>query len=382
VKVSNAKDQNKNGRGQRSRGGLLGGISLNSLSTNIDLVRKFMRLTDWKALHDEVQGEMRRTVAIVGMPNTGKSTLFNTLRGRHSSAVSPVAGTTTTPIRGAFGPFNLIDTPGHLRGVQLDAVDESAVVLLLLDASRGLRPEDHDLLHELRRTGKPLVVALNKIDALTRDPDHVAGEYAAQLSVQDIIPISATVGTNVGEELVPALIDASPEAALAIGLALPGYRRTAADRMVRNATLVGLAAGMEPIPLLDIPILLGNQIRLVLRIAAVYGEPMTIQHMRELGTTIAAGLALRYVAEEAAKLVPIGGDLVSGLIAAAGTWAIGQVAIEYFEGGKRLSRRQLNEMFSRYYRRYRQDSGAREVGQLAPALQGALPPPSLEREQR
>ena len=75
----------------------------------------------------------------------------------------------------------------------------------------------------------------------------------------------------------------------------------------------------------------------MLRVAAVYGEPMNAQHMRELVTIIAGGLFMRYLAEAAAKVVPFGGDLVAGAIAAAATWSIGQVAIEYFESGKKLT---------------------------------------------
>src|SRR5262249_45557199 len=127
------------------------------------------------------------------------------------------------------------------------------------------------------------------------------------------------------------------------------------------------------IPLVDIPILLGNQIRLILRIAAIYGEPMSAQHARELVATIAGGLLLRYLAEEVAKAVPIGGDLISGSIAAAGTWAIGQVAVEYFENGKNLSRSQAAQAFKRFYQRYRQSPSAAD--DLAVQVLPALPEP-------
>jgi len=179
---------------------------------------------------------------------------------------------------------------------------------------------------------------------------------------------------NVSEELIPALIEASQEAAVVLGRQLPQFRREAANKVVRNATLVSLVAGLEPIPLVDIQILLGNQIRLILRIAAIYGEPMSAQHARELVSTIAGGLLLRYLAEEAAKAVPIGGDLVSGSIAAAGTWAIGQVAIEYFENGKSLSRSQASQAFKRFYKRYRETRGNME--DLTGQTPTALPEPS------
>jgi small GTP-binding protein len=370
-------DAQTNGKARR-KGGTRAGVrdlfsvsSLLKLPGNLATFRRFLSLTKWDELHAEIAGDLARRVAIVGLANTGKSTLFNTLSGKYASPVSPVEGTTVTLIRGNFGPFLLIDTPGHLPDVQRAGVEESSLAVLLLDATRALRDDDRRLLRELQKTGRPLLVVLNKLDAVRGDPDDVAAEWAARLGVQDVIPISAKDGTNIAEELIPALLEASPEAALAIGRALPTYRRQAAQKLVRTATLIALAAGMEPIPLIDIPILLGNQIRLVLRVAAVYGEPMSARHTRELGTTIIGGLGLRLLAEEAAKLVPVGGDVVSGAIAAAGTWAIGQVAIEYFEQGKTMSAKQLGDLFTRYYQRYRATPPDR---QLTPGDAATAPP--------
>src|SRR5438552_17065654 len=114
------------------------------------------------------------------------------------------------------------------------------------------------------------------------------------LSVPDVIPIAGKTGHNVAEELIPAMIEASPEAAIVIGHELPAYRRSARQRIIRNATLVSLAAGIEPIPLIDIPIVLGAQIRLVLRMAALYGEPIAstkaMLHARAFITPLSAGL--------------------------------------------------------------------------------------------
>lgn len=122
-------------------------------------------------------------------------------------------------------------------------------------------------------------------------------------------------------------------------------RRSAAQRVVRHAAVLNTAVGAEPVPFLDIPILLTMQARMILRIAAIYGEPFTSHHAKEMISTIAGGLAFRYLAQQGAKLVPVGGWAVAGGIAALGTWAMGNVAIEYFESGKRLTRKQMREMY-------------------------------------
>jgi small GTP-binding protein len=345
---------------------------LAGIPSNLALARKFMNSVNWKIAQEEIADEIRRKVAIIGLPNSGKSTLFNTLQGKYVSPVSPVEGTTTTNVRGAFGPFTLIDTPGHIPEMQKEAIEEAAVTIYMLDAGEGMRPRDYEMVEQLRKTEKPFTVALNKCDLIGEAADEAAARAAARLQVKDVIPISARDGANVSEELIPALIDASPEAAIVLGRQLPQFRREAANKLVRSATLIALAAGLQPVPLVDIPILLGNQIRLVLRVAAVYGEPMNAQHMRELVATIAGGLFMRYLAEEAAKAMPFGGDLVAGAIAAAATWSIGQVAIEYFESGKKLTPSQINASFKRFYRRYRE---TRQEEKLLPppALPGSLP---------
>lgn len=368
----------------RARGLLTPGVLL-GIPGNIFLLRKFLDSVNWKQAQAEIEGELRRKIVFLGLPNSGKSTLFNTLRGRYASAVSVEEGTTKTLVRGGFGPFLLIDTPGHLPDIQQAGLEEAAVAVYLIDAQRGLRKEDAQAIKKIKESGKPLVVALNKVDLLNADPDEEAARLAAQLGVQDVIPISAQKGENVAEELIPALIETSSEAAFVLGRQFPGYRREAANKLVRTAALISLAAGLEPIPLVDIPILLGNQIRMVMRIAALYGEPVTAAYARELVATVAGGLALRYLAEQAAKAVPFGGDLVSGAIAAAGTWSLGQVAIEYFEGGKTFNRRQLNDIFSRYYHQYRAQHLEREMakGQAAKgAPVGLLGRPIVVEEDR
>ena len=330
--------------------------NLARLPSNLNTARKFMAVVNWNAAQEEVQGELGHPVAILGLPNSGKSTLFNTLRGKYASPVSAEAGTTKELVRGEFGPFMLIDTPGHIPDLQESALNEASAVIYLLDAGQGIRGQDYVNVTELIQHEKPMVLALNKADMLGDAADEAAAEAAARLHTRDVIPISARDGTNVAEELIPALIETSPEAALAVGRELPAFRRQAAQKLVRTSALVSLAAGLEPIPLVDIPILLGTQIRLVLRISALYNEPLSAQHARELVATVAGGLAMRYLAEAAAKAVPFGGDLVSGAIAAAATWTIGQVAIEYFEGGKQFSRSQVNQLFARFYRRYREEN--------------------------
>jgi uncharacterized protein (DUF697 family) len=238
------------------------------------------------------------------------------------------------------------------------------------------------LYETIKKLHKPTIVVVNKVDALSGEDlgNKVANDVAVRLAVAGVIPVSGRTGLNVADELIPAMIDASPEAALVIGRELPAYRRSAAQRIIRNATLVSLAAGLEPFPLVDIPILLGNQIRLVFRLAALYGEPIdtvnSTRHLRELIGVMAGGLGLRFLAEQAAKMVPFGGDFISGAIAGAGTWAMGQVVLEYYESGKNISPQRLRLMYRDFYHRYRKEQTSQELNQ--PVIDGEVRPLELE----
>jgi uncharacterized protein (DUF697 family) len=114
------------------------------------------------------------------------------------------------------------------------------------------------------------------------------------------------------------------------------FRRQTAYRVMRKTAMISALFGAEPIPLLDVPFQVVLQMRLVLRVAAIYGEPMTDQYGKELLATLVSGVLTRYLGQQAAKLVPVLGWVVSGGMAAASSWTIGRMALAYFENERRL----------------------------------------------
>jgi small GTP-binding protein len=320
-------------------------------------IRRLFDAFDWLAMAQQVEEETLTRLAIVGPVNSGKSTLFNLLKGRDVSPVTAVPGTTRELLHEQWGPFTLTDTPGvgEVDGVDraniaLEGVRTADVIVVILDAIAGVRQADVAFLRKLRATGKPVVVALNKIDLLGKDRDSVIADARSRLVEPDLIPISARRGTNVAYRLLPRLIDAYPPLAVSLGRTMPVYRRQASRRVIRGAAAISAVLGAEPMPGLDIPFLLATQARMVLRIAAIYGEPMSAQHAKELVATILGGLTFRYLAQEGAKVVPLAGWAVAGTVASLGTWAIGQVAVRYFEHGKKLTARQLQTLYGRKLR--------------------------------
>lgn len=333
-------------------------------------IRRLFDAFDWTAMAQEVEEESLAGVAIVGPVNSGKSTLFNSLKGRELSPVAAVPGTTRELQHEQWGPFTLTDTPGFgevdgidRANIALEGIRSADVILLVLDLVAGVRQADYALLQRLRAMGKPVVVVLNKMDLLEKDRDAAIVDARHKLGEPGAIPISAKRRTNIARHLLPSLLDAHAALAVAVGRALPTYRRQAANKVIRNAAALNAVVGAEPIPGLDIPVLLAVQARMVLRIAAIYGEPMSSQHAKELVATIVGGVTLRYLAGEVAKALPALGWVVAGAIASAGTWSMGQVAVQYFEHGKRLTAEQLQGLYRRRLRERRVASSKRALSQ-------------------
>ncbi len=321
-------------------------------------IRAFLSSLDWETLVQQVERETRAQMAIVGPVNTGKSTLFNTLKGAKVSPVSAVPGATRELVKERLGPFLLVDTPGfgkvdgvNRARIALRSVEASDLVILLLDGAAGLRRADLDLYHELQKTGRPLMVVLNKVDLLDKAELLNVLAHAENKLGTGVIPISAEKETGLADRLFPRIIEAHPPLAISLGRALPAYRRQAGRRLMRNASTFNALVGAEPVPGLDIPLLLSIQVRLVLRLAAVYGQSMTACNAKELISTIAGGMAFRYLAASAAKLLPGVGWVVSGAVAAISTWTIGQVAIRYFDSEWSLTPLRMKRLYRRLLRR-------------------------------
>jgi GTP-binding protein len=170
----------------------------------------------------------RPRVAIIGYPNVGKSTLFNRITGTRNAVVAPESGVTRDRKEGeaewAGRSFVLIDTGGidllsqeplgnEVRRQAQQALAEAAVAIFLVDGKTGPAPQDEEIAALLRRSGVPVVLAVNKFDS--RAAQESLHEYW-QLGLGEPIGVSAEHGLGVGDLLDAVVAALPPEAEVVV----------------------------------------------------------------------------------------------------------------------------------------------------------------------
>jgi len=327
--------------------------SLARLPGDLTLWRMLINLafTQYKIAFGEKQ-----SVAIVGPANVGKSTLYNQLI--HSKAdraeVSPVPGTTRVNREADAGLFAIVDTPGAdavgavgetEKEHALAAADRADLLLVVFDASHGIRRSEQELFKELAALGKPHVVVLNKMDLVRRDTAKVIGQAAANLGLQpeQIVPIAAKDGKNV-ERVLVAVAKSEPEIVAALGRALPEYRWRLAWTAITGAASTTAVIALTPLPIVDVIPLLAVQSSLVLGIARIYDYKITPERAKELAVTFGLGFLGRTLFQELSKLGGPPGWMLSAAIASSTTVVMGYAAIVWFERGEKLTGESLKQI--------------------------------------
>lgn len=166
---------------------------------------------------------MKPTVAIVGRPNVGKSTLFNKLTGTRRAIVHDSPGVTRDRLYGDCDwlahNFLLVDTGGiephsddvilvQMRRQAQIAIDTADVIVFVTDLHSGITANDQDVAQLLQRSGKPIVLAVNKADSIGETPVGVYEFY--NLGLGDPYPVSSVHGHGTGD-LLDAIVAHFPE---------------------------------------------------------------------------------------------------------------------------------------------------------------------------
>ena len=153
-------------------------------------------------------------------------------------------------------------------------------------------------------------------------------------------------GADTAEKLAPDVVGALDEEYLVpLAKAYPALRRAACERIIKKNARENALIGLLPIPGADMPVMTANQARMVLHLAAAYGEELSFQRARELLGVLAAGFGLRALTRQVVKVVPVGGWAAAAAIGYAGTVAMGRSTILYFErGGQKVGQEEMEEI--------------------------------------
>ena len=168
-----------------SQKGIKDSISISAEhSIGLDELKKYLKSNIAENISDTEEGNSPK-ISIIGRPNAGKSTLINSLSSKDRVIVSPLAGTTidaiNVPIEFGERKYELFDTAGIRKGYKtktnieyfsyvraMHAASESDITILLIDADSGLVDQDLKILSMIEKFGKPIILAINKIDLLSR----------------------------------------------------------------------------------------------------------------------------------------------------------------------------------------------------------------------
>jgi GTP-binding protein len=207
-------------------------------------------------------------IAIVGRPNVGKSALFNRIIGKRIAIVHDQPGVTRDRVSVEAEwhgrPYTLVDTGGIglLRGeksadiivqaafeqVEI-AIEAAAAIILVVNVQEGIVPLDQEVAQRLRKSGKPIIVAVNKVDATHKEKD--ADEFV-RLGFPTVLPVSAIHGEGI-ENLMDAAVACLPPAPAAASPDAAAEPEPAADGATPAAERIARPLGPLKIAIVGRP---------------------------------------------------------------------------------------------------------------------------------
>ncbi|NBJ67407.1 YcjF family protein [Adlercreutzia caecimuris] len=179
------------------------------------------------------------------------------------------------------------------------------------------------------RTEEEAAEAPEALEALER-----AVPVEAKPAADEPIELTDEAAADLDRRMGEWIIVACREKKLAFALAFPFVRRPLSLDAVRATAIQNAGVGVVVfIPGADMPIMTLNQAKMLLQIAAAYGQPLSAERIKELAAVVGGAFLFRNIARTAVGVVPVLGWAIKGAVGFAGTEAMGRAAIEYFEAG-------------------------------------------------
>jgi uncharacterized protein (DUF697 family) len=227
----------------------------------------------------------------------------------------------------------------------------------MLDATRSAFPREAELFRAWEAAGKKVVVFYNKMDLVTDavQLDATLNAWAGGA----IVFASALDRDSLAAEFAPAILSALPNRFLALARRFPLLRSRVARQLINdtsfaNATYALGTGFAEMIPALDIPfnvadiiILTKNQALMVYKLGLALGYSTRWQeHVAEFGGVIGTGFLWRQIARQLVGLIPGWGIVPKVAIAYAGTFAVGEAILRWYETGRKISRQDMQRIYA------------------------------------
>lgn len=218
-----------------------------------------------------------------------------------------------------------------------DAVSTTPVDLLVIALSAGA-----PIGEEAREAASKAIISGGEVIALIDEGElnpsmrlnrQVDAEISLNLSPGGIIYFSSKMNPREKNSLLSTILERVGEKSLTLAAKVPVFRSLVVRQIINEvAGQNGIIAVASFIPAADMPVLTGNQIRMVLKIAAAFGVTVNFRRVRELLVVVGGGFTFRALARELVGFVPVAGWAVKGAVAYTGTRAVGELAAKYFSG--------------------------------------------------
>jgi len=316
---------------------------------------------DIRPIRDEAERSI--VLAFVGAEGCGKSTLIAALR--HVKRVREKV----------ISPTIEADLDVAAR------VGEADLIVLMLDATRDDFAAEARLFAEWKTAARNVVVFYNKMDAV-QDANVISTTMTPWAGARVAFG-SALDPDSLVNDFVPRVIDALNDRHLALARRYPLFRFAVARELINDTSFANASYALgtgfaEIVPVLDVPfnvadmvILTKNQALMVYKLGLALGLSTRWQdHVTELGGVVGAGFLWRQIARQLVGLIPVWGIVPKVAVAYAGTYAVGEAILYWYQTGHKMSGRGMRELYA--------DALARGK-QVAQGLIARAPRPALPR---
>lgn len=204
---------------------------------------------------------------------------------------------------------------------------EAGIHLVILHPEHGPFTEELTFIRQLPPNELLLLVPDVPQPALNARRREVAAIVGTRLERV----IAATSASELRKSLSARLLQLFEVQSIALARQFPFLRADATQQEIMRTSQQNAVVGLIPVPGADMPVMTINQIKMVMRLAAMHDQAMTHERLKEVLAVVGGGYALRTAARQLAKFIPGPGWLVSGGMGYAGTLAMGKAALEYFK---------------------------------------------------